>query len=89
MIFNANFQLEVKGDITKKTLDNQLRLDVDMNMFFCKLIRFASSYMVKMYVVIPQNLLLQGGFLWELIQGKSLMLGLRQTAVQQKEKLRD
>lgn len=87
MIFNANFQFEIKGDITKKTLDNQLRLDVDMNIFFCKLTRFASSYMVKMSVVIPYNLLLQGSFLWELIQGQSLMLGLRKTAVQQKEKL--
>ena len=81
MIFSANFWFEVKGDITKKTLDDQLRLDVDMNRFFCKLTRFASSYMVKMSVVIPYNLLLQGRFLWELIQGQILILGLRKTAV--------
>ena len=89
MIFCANFWFEVKGDITKKTLDDQLRLDVDMNRFFCKLTRFASSYMVKMSVVIPYNLLLQGRFLWELIQGQILILGLRKTAVQPKDKLRD
>lgn len=73
--------LEVKDEVTKKILDNQLRLDVDRNMFFCKLTRFVSSYIVKVSVVIPYNLLLQGGFLWKLIQGQSLMLGLRKTAV--------